>query len=39
MMVFGLVGSVFDILTFALLMRVFRAGEATFQTSWFMIRY
>jgi Mg2+-importing ATPase len=37
MMVFGLVSSVFDILTFALLMLVFRAGEATFQTSWFMI--
>jgi Mg2+-importing ATPase len=37
MMVFGLVSSVFDILTFALLIFVFRASEATFQTSWFMI--
>lgn len=37
MMVFGLVSSVFDILTFTLLMLVFRASEATFQTSWFMI--
>jgi Mg2+-importing ATPase len=37
MMVFGLVSSVFDILTFALLLLVFRASEATFQTSWFMI--
>lgn len=37
MIVFGLVSSVFDILTFALLMLVFRASEATFQTSWFMI--
>ena len=37
MMVFGLVSSAFDILTFALLMLVFRANEATFQTSWFMI--
>lgn len=37
MMVFGLVSSVFDILTFALLMLVFRASVATFQTSWFMI--
>ncbi|WP_336975315.1 magnesium-translocating P-type ATPase [Sphingobium aromaticiconvertens] len=37
MMVFGLVSSVFDILTFGLLLRVFHANEATFQTSWFMI--
>lgn len=37
MIVFGLVSSAFDILTFALLMLVFRANEATFQTSWFMI--
>lgn len=37
MMVFGLVSSVFDILTFALLVLVFRASEASFQTSWFMI--
>lgn len=37
MIVFGLVSSVFDILTFALLILVFRASEPTFQTSWFMI--
>lgn len=37
MMVFGLVSSVFDILTFALMMLVFQADEATFQTSWFVI--
>lgn len=37
MVTFGLVSSVFDILTFALLMLVFRADEATFQTSWFII--
>ena len=37
MIVFGLVSSAFDLLTFAVLLLVFRAGEATFQTSWFMI--
>ncbi|WP_096787498.1 magnesium-translocating P-type ATPase [Rhodobacter sp. CZR27] len=37
MIVFGLVSSVFDLLTFAVLRWVFEAGEATFQTCWFMI--
>ena len=37
MIVFGLISSVFDILTFALLLLVFHAGEATFQTAWFVI--
>jgi Mg2+-importing ATPase len=37
MIVFGLISSAFDLLTFAVLLLVFRAGEATFQTSWFMI--
>lgn len=37
MIVFGLVSSVFDLLTFGVLLYVFKAGEATFQTSWFMI--
>ncbi|MDP1730628.1 MAG: magnesium-translocating P-type ATPase [Devosia sp.] len=37
MIVFGLISSVFDLLTFAVLLLVFRADEATFQTSWFMI--
>ncbi|WP_240547458.1 cation transporting ATPase C-terminal domain-containing protein, partial [Mesorhizobium tianshanense] len=37
MIVFGLISSVFDLLTFAILLLVFHAGEATFQTSWFMI--
>ena len=37
MIVFGLVSSVFDLLTFGVLLYVFRAGEALFQTSWFMI--
>ncbi len=37
MIVFGLISSVFDLLTFASLLLVFHAGEAPFQTSWFMI--
>ncbi len=37
MIVFGLISSVFDLLTFGILLWVFRAGETTFQTSWFMI--
>ncbi|MBC7576596.1 MAG: magnesium-translocating P-type ATPase [Tardiphaga sp.] len=37
MIVFGLVSSVFDLLTFTVLLRVFHAGEAVFQTSWFLI--
>lgn len=37
MVVFGLISSCFDVLTFATLLFVFHASEATFQTSWFMI--
>lgn len=37
MIVFGLISSVFDILTFGVLLLLFDANEATFQTSWFMI--
>ncbi|WP_421693655.1 magnesium-translocating P-type ATPase [Aestuariivirga sp.] len=37
MIVFGLISSAFDILTFCVLLYVFHAGEAVFQTSWFMI--
>ena len=37
MLVFGLVSSIFDLLTFAALLLVFRAGEATFQTTWFVV--
>jgi len=37
MIVFGLVSSVFDLLSFGLLIWVLQAGEALFQTSWFMI--
>ena len=34
---FGLISSVFDLVTFATLLLVFHAGEAIFQTSWFLI--
>ncbi len=37
MVVFGLISSVFDLVTFATLLLVFHAGEAIFQTSWFLI--
>jgi len=37
MIVFGLVSSVFDLVTFATLLLVLRAGEAEFQTVWFVI--
>jgi len=37
MIVFGLISSVFDLLTFAALLLVFHANEATFQTTWFVI--
>src|SRR5690606_1654882 len=37
MVVFGLISSVFDLLTFGLLIWVLQAGEALFQTVWFMI--
>jgi P-type Mg2+ transporter len=37
MIVFGLISSVFDLLTFAVLLLVFRADVATFQTSWFVV--
>jgi Mg2+-importing ATPase len=37
MLVFGLLSTVFDLLSFVLLLQVFDAGEATFQTAWFVI--
>ncbi len=37
MIVFGLVSSVFDLLTFTLLLFVFSAGESLFQTGWFVV--
>lgn len=37
MITFGLISSVFDLLTFAALLLVFRAGEAEFQTAWFVV--
>jgi Mg2+-importing ATPase len=36
MLTFGLVSSVFDLLTFAVLIAVFRADPLTFRTSWFV---
>jgi P-type Mg2+ transporter len=37
MIVFGLVSSVFDVVTFALLLKVYGAGEKEFQTAWFVV--
>src|SRR5207344_1836646 len=37
MIVFGLISSVFDLVTFAVLLLVFHADQATFQTSWFLV--
>lgn len=37
MVVFGLISSTFDLLTFAVLLLVFTASEATFQTGWFVV--
>ncbi|WP_186395582.1 magnesium-translocating P-type ATPase [Stappia sp. TSB10GB4] len=37
MIVFGLISSIFDLLTFGVLLYAFQAGQAVFQTSWFMI--
>ncbi len=37
MVVFGLVSSIFDLLTFLLLLKLFKADEATFQTAWFVV--
>ena len=37
MVAFGLISSVFDLLTFGVLLYGFKAGEEVFQTAWFMI--
>jgi Mg2+-importing ATPase len=37
MVVFGLVSTLFDLLTFALLIVVFAADERTFRTAWFLV--
>jgi Mg2+-importing ATPase len=37
MVVFGLISSVFDLMTFAVLLLLFHADQATFQTSWFIV--
>ncbi len=37
MIAFGLVSSIFDLLTFGLLLGVYHVGEAMFQTAWFVV--
>ena len=37
MLVFGLTSTLFDLLTFGLLLEVFHASESLFQTSWFVV--
>jgi len=37
MIVFGLISTVFDLLTFVLLLQVFESDQATFQTAWFVV--
>jgi Mg2+-importing ATPase len=37
MIVFGLISTVFDLLTFGLLIHVFQASEPLFQTTWFVV--
>lgn len=37
MLVFGLISSVFDLLTFVLLVKIFHAGPALFHSGWFVV--
>ncbi|MDT3687201.1 MAG: magnesium-translocating P-type ATPase [Pseudorhodoplanes sp.] len=37
MVVFGLISSLFDILTFVALIKLFEAGQTVFQTAWFVV--
>lgn len=37
MLVFGLTSTLFDLLTFGLLLAVFKAGESLFHTTWFVV--
>lgn len=37
MIVFGLISSLFDLITFTVLLKIFHAGEQSFQTAWFVI--
>ena len=37
MIVFGLISTAFDLLTFAVLLRLFEAGQPLFQTAWFVV--
>ncbi len=37
MLVFGIASTAFDLVTFAVMLEVFKASEATFQTGWFVV--
>jgi Mg2+-importing ATPase len=37
MLVFGLISSIFDLMTFTVLLLLFHADQATFQTAWFIV--
>ncbi|MBL8662787.1 MAG: cation transporting ATPase C-terminal domain-containing protein, partial [Candidatus Odyssella sp.] len=37
MVVFGLISTAFDLVTFAILLYAFEAGQALFQTAWFVV--
>jgi Mg2+-importing ATPase len=37
MLVFGIASTLFDLATFVLLLRIFKADEVTFQTGWFVV--
>jgi Mg2+-importing ATPase len=37
MLVFGLISTAFDLVTFVVLLEVFQAGEALFQSTWFVV--
>lgn len=37
MLIFGLISSIFDYITFLILLKLFNANETTFQSSWFII--
>lgn len=37
MVVFGLLSTIFDLLTFLVLLQIFKADEVTFQTTWFVV--
>jgi Mg2+-importing ATPase len=37
MIIFGLISTAFDLLTFTMLLKLFEAGEALFQSTWFVV--